>query len=119
MHPPPADPMFQTTPTTATRSNITITRIETPIITENVQSQLFESTIEQATEQLTEQIPEPLHVQIPEQPTEQGPEQSIPQPRDALIFRADTGAGTSRSFRTRAQSTSSNEALRNGQPKRL
>ena len=114
---PPADPMLRTTP--ATRSTLTITRIETPEITENVQSQLFESTIEQLPEQIIEQIPEQIPEQITEpiveQPTDHRSEQELP---SELIFRADTGAGTSRSFRTRAQ-TSSNEALRDAQPKRL
>ena len=110
---PPTDPMLRTTP--ATRSTITITRIETPEITENVQSQLFESTIEQLPEQIIEQIPEQITEPIVEQPTDHRSEQELP---SELIFRADTGAGTSRSFRTRAQ-TSSNEALRDGQPKRL
>ena len=93
--PPLADEMFRT------RSSITVTRIETPTITEQVQSQLFESTVEQTIEQPSEQ---PL---------------VIPEPSEQVRFKPDAGAGTSRSFRTRSLSaTSSNVALRNGKPKK-
>jgi len=93
--PPLADEMFRT------RSSITVTRIETPTITEQVQSQLFESTVEQTIEQPSEQ---PL---------------VIPEPSEQRRFIPDEGAGTSRSFRTRSLSaTSSNVALRNGKPKK-
>ena len=92
--PPLADEMFRP----VNRSSITVTRIETPTITEQVQSQLFESTVEQTIEQ-------------PPQPVEQAPEQRL--------FQPDAGAGTSRSFRTRSLSaSSSNVALRNGKPKK-
>lgn len=90
--PPLADEMFRT------RSSITVTRIETPTITEQVQSQLFESTVEQTIEQ---------------------PPQPVEQPREPRPFQPDAGAGTSRSFRTRSLSaSSSNVALRNGKPKK-
>ena len=133
--PPTADPMFVTTPetnpvaqTVNTRSNITITRIQTPSITENVQSQLFESTIEQSIDQPNNQLPEQLVERLTQkfdehrisQPSVQLPENQPNQPNQAaeedLIFRPDTGAGTSRSFRSRALSSSSNEALKNGRP---
>ena len=50
------------------------------------------------------------------QPVEQLTEPQPDEPREHLIFRPDTGAGTSRSFRSRASSTSSIEPLRNGRP---
>lgn len=102
--------------TSDVRSSIRITRIETPTITENVQSQLFESTLEQSErEQATEQRVEQLGEQLTEQCVDQPSEQT----RKQAAFIPDEGAGTSRSFRKRTSSNSSNIALRNGKPKRL
>ena len=77
--PPQYDPMIQTTPlanlvihASDPCSSIAITRIQSPTITENVQSQLFESSIIQKVNQMT--INQPF-----DQPHEQLTEQLINQ----------------------------------------
>ena len=108
------------------RSGISITRIQTPSITENIQSQLFESTIEQQpivnpeqnVEQLGEQLTELIVSQHANQPVEQPPEQAVESTKQRKK-QPDVGAGTSRSFRKRALSNTSITTLRNGKPKRL
>ena len=106
-------------PTTSNvRSCISITRIQTPTITENVQSQLFESTIEQATEQIVEQTTEQIVEQLRDQLTELTVDKPENQNKN-VPFKPDAGAGTSRSFRKRALSNTSITTLRNGKPKRL